>query len=56
MAQAKYVGDEPSTTVFGHTFDRGHALRQHILSDSELDRLAAHPQFEVTGHDAPEEE
>ncbi|MBA3811243.1 MAG: hypothetical protein H0X27_06285 [Caulobacteraceae bacterium] len=58
MAQVKYIGDEPSTTVFGHTFDKDQVLRQHTLSDDHLDRLAANPQFEVSGHksDEPEEE
>ncbi len=54
MAQVKYVGDEPSTTVFGHTFDKDQVLRQHTLSDDHLDRLAANPQFEVSGHKTDE--
>jgi hypothetical protein len=49
MTKIRFIGDSETCGWLGVTFERDKWIDNHGLAPDDLDRVAAHPHFEVEG-------
>jgi hypothetical protein len=52
MARVRFIGDSPTCVWLGIRFTRSHWVESRDVDPADLERLKAHPHFEVADADA----